>query len=603
MPAAIDLIHFSTGFLPNPGDVIDYYVGVSNIGQFAIDSKTLQISSNLNLSYRSLTDVDPVSGLSFNIGDDDRDGIFDGGETWFYTAAYLVTAQDISSNGASDGVADGALTNRVVVTASDPTGPSSRVSSSSLALVEERPAITLSQTGSPNPARAGDQVNFELSVRNSGNVSFASLNLSGGPLGTPRAVTGAGGFNSGDLDGDGCFDVGETWRYITSYRVSQADLDNLGLIDGTADGALSNTVRAKALVFGEGSSSFVEATSSASNALESGQLPTRRISVVKTPVLPEGQSGVAANTPVVFNYTVSNTGSRPLSNINLVDDGATPTFAGDDFNPTYLSGDSNGNSVLDPGENWLYSATAIPPLVMTVKVTTVSNPIGSGTISYKYLANGDIRVFYRQDPNFNDTTYGTGSVGWTSRTHAFSNLTGSDKNGWLLKYADGTTMAQFYQDYLTASGTPSGAYSGYQSLGFGGGDGRWVGGAVSVTQAQTLLKDFDTTMEFNLNQGGSWKGMSYASMIVNSPTGANVLPGDPKPSWDEVNGYYFTIDKAAIATRGFGGAYIFDQHNSPAKSGSSNSYIPDITYADSVNIARVSGNDGSTTATASSSAT
>jgi len=179
-------------------------------------------------------------------------------------------------------------------------------------------------------------------------------------------------------------------------------------------------------------------------------------------------------------------------------------------------------------------------------------------------------------------------------------LSGSDKNGWLIKYADGSTMAQFYQDYISVSGTASGNYSGYESLGFSGGDGKWVAGD---TANQVFLKDFDSTLEYNLNQGGSWKGTPYASMIVNSPTGANVLAGDPAPNWDKVDGYYFTISAAAFASKGFGGVTIFDQHNSPAKVGSSNTYLPEIVAGGSTNTATVTGMAGTSITRDSDTAT
>jgi len=41
-------------------------------------------------------------------------------------------------------------------------------------------------------------------------------------------------------------------------------------------------------------------------------------------------------------------------------------------------------------------------------VTTGGTVYDSGTLSYTTLANGDIRVSYRQSFNFNDNTYGTG---------------------------------------------------------------------------------------------------------------------------------------------------------------------------------------------------
>ena len=315
------------------------------------------------------------------------------------------------------------------------------------------------------------------------------------------------------------------------------------------------------------------------------------IAIIKDVV---GSTIVAQNTPVKYSYSVSNTGGVPLSSIVVTDDHATPKFPGDDFNPTPTlqtsgphigknTGDLNGDSKLDTTEVWKYCATVIPPVVMTVTTSTGAAPLSSGVLSYVTLANGDIRVFYLQDNNFNDNTYGTGSdIGWTSKgkTHKFSDLTGSDKAGFLVTYSDGTTLAKFYQDYITWGGTNTeegyAAFSGYQSLGISGGDGSFVSGNSAV------LKDFDSTLETNMNQAGTASnGVAYKAMTYNSPV------NDSK--WTVINGYSFVIDKSAFTTKSFGGVSIFDQHNSPAKSGGSNSYIPKIVGGSSVNTAMATG--------------
>ncbi len=298
---------------------------------------------------------------------------------------------------------------------------------------------------------------------------------------------------------------------------------------------------------------------------------------------------VGPNTPVTFTYSVYNTGGVPLGSITIVDDNATPDFPADDFNPTpiqvlfsgnpYNVGDLNHDNKLDVHEVWRYSATVIPPVEMTV--TLNGTTYDSGMLSYVTLPNGDVRVFYRQVTGINDNTYGTGaSPDWPSG-HKFNDLVGSDKAGFDVKYSDSTPLVKFYMDYITASGTATATYSGYQSLGLSG-DGSLVSGNASY------LKDFDSTLELNLNRPG------YTTMIVNSPVG--------DPNWDEVDGYAFTISAAAFTGgKSFGGAMIFDQHNSPSKLGV-NSLIPSVKGGASVNTATVTGTDGTTVVTDSDDA-
>ena len=60
----------------------------------------------------------------------------------------------------------------------------------------------------------------------------------------------------------------------------------------------------------------------------------------------------------VYSYTVtSQSASTDLLTVALIDDNGTPSNLLDDFNPTYKSGDTNGNTLLDSNETWIYTAT------------------------------------------------------------------------------------------------------------------------------------------------------------------------------------------------------------------------------------------------------
>jgi hypothetical protein len=72
-----------------------------------------------------------------------------------------------------------------------------------------------------------------------------------------------------------------------------------------------------------------------------------------TPTGPTGQVG----DDVVWTYLVSNAGDAPLGDVAVVDDNGTPEDTSDDFSPTLVDGDENGNNLLDLGETWRYQAT------------------------------------------------------------------------------------------------------------------------------------------------------------------------------------------------------------------------------------------------------
>ena len=54
---------------------------------------------------------------------------------------------------------------------------------------------------------------------------------------------------------------------------------------------------------------------------------------------------------------MTNTGNAPISDVVLTDDAGTPDDTGDDFDPTFTGGDTDGDGLLDVDETWLYEAT------------------------------------------------------------------------------------------------------------------------------------------------------------------------------------------------------------------------------------------------------
>lgn len=62
---------------------------------------------------------------------------------------------------------------------------------------------------------------------------------------------------------------------------------------------------------------------------------------------------------VTFTYLLENDGTELLALQALVDDNGTPGDAADDFSPTFVGGDTNGNGLLDLSEIWVYTAIVL----------------------------------------------------------------------------------------------------------------------------------------------------------------------------------------------------------------------------------------------------
>ncbi|HEX9093572.1 MAG TPA: ice-binding family protein [Coriobacteriia bacterium] len=74
--------------------------------------------------------------------------------------------------------------------------------------------------------------------------------------------------------------------------------------------------------------------------------------------------------PVTYTYRLTNPGLIALSNVSVTDDKVSPV--------TYVSGDANGDTLLQPSETWVYTSTT--NLTVTTTNTATATGTGSGTV-------------------------------------------------------------------------------------------------------------------------------------------------------------------------------------------------------------------------------
>ncbi len=186
---------------------------------------------------------------------------------------------------------------------------------------------------------AGTNATLTYLVTNPGIVSLSSVSVID-DNGTPGNL--ADDFNanyvSGDTNSNGQLDVGETWTYTATRIVLAGQTTRSGKATGTAS-TTTVTQSDAANYFGSAPAISLQTLI---NGDDADSLPG--------PTLTVGTNGL-------FTYTLTNTGNVSVNTVIVSDDNGTPSNAADDFNPTLVSGDTNGNSMLDVGETWTFLAS------------------------------------------------------------------------------------------------------------------------------------------------------------------------------------------------------------------------------------------------------
>jgi hypothetical protein len=275
-------------------------------------------------------------------GDTNSNNILEITETWTYQAPlHVVTA--------------GQYTNIATVTGQDLTGaavtdtdPSNHFGVNALINVVKSTNGQDANAATGPLLAVGSTATFTYVVTNPGNVSLATVVVrdDNGTVGTTADDFNAT-FVSGDTNTNSRLDVGETWNYQATRTVTAGQYTN----NATASG---NPVDAQG-------ADIVGITDPTDTDPSNHFGATTSINVVKSV---NGQDAntttgptLGVGTTATFTYVVTNTGNVALAAVTVRDDNGTAGNAADDFNATFVSGDTNSNNRLDVTETWNYSAT------------------------------------------------------------------------------------------------------------------------------------------------------------------------------------------------------------------------------------------------------
>jgi uncharacterized repeat protein (TIGR01451 family) len=283
------------------GDVIHYTVTLGNAG---------------NMTLTGITVSDPlVTNLVYASGDANSDGKLDLTETWTYTGSHAVTQAEIDNGG----IVDPAL--KITNTATADSAQTDPQTASTSVLVAQNPHMTLTKgaslaDGGAAADNAGDVIKYTIALANDGNMTLTHPTVSD-PSVSDLAPVMAGGFNAGDTNHDGKLSVGETWQYTADHTVTQAEIDNGGVVDPAL--AISNTASAAT---DQGASA--SATASVSVAQNPG------LTLAKAGTFNDTNADGFANPgeTITYTFTETNTGNMTLHNVTVSDQGSGVTVSG-----------------------------------------------------------------------------------------------------------------------------------------------------------------------------------------------------------------------------------------------------------------------------------
>ncbi|WP_322892264.1 hypothetical protein, partial [Yoonia sp. 76] len=297
------------------GDVISYEITLANDGNVTVYTPVLG---------------DPqATSLTFVGGDAGTIGVLDVGETWVYTATYVVTQADLdagSFTNTATGMGDADTTG-------DGVGNEPQMASDmATATAAQDPSIAVVKSAALGGAGAvGDVITYTFDVTNTGNVTLADVAVSD-PLPGLSAIAPAGVASLAP---------GASAAFSASYVVTQADVDAGGvtnLATATGDDPAGVPVSAQSAAGTDAAGAPVPPgaqTPGTPTVVTLAQDPS--IAVVKT--ITAGASYAAVGDVISYEITLANDGNVTVYTPVLGDPQATSL--------TFVGGDAGTIGVLD----------------------------------------------------------------------------------------------------------------------------------------------------------------------------------------------------------------------------------------------------------------
>jgi len=303
-----------TGAAPNPSvQLVKSSMAPAVVEQGADITYTFVLTNNGNVTLTNpvINDarcVMPGTVLSFASGYTSGDTgatpqALDVGEAWTFTCTYAISQADINS---------GTVANMATGAGQDPSG----------ANIEDEAAIdtALAQTSSwmvtkstaSTPSIAGDTLNYQFLIENTGNVDISSVAVSDTKCAAAPMLV------SGDLGGDSILSPPESWTFtctsipVTQTEVNDGMVDNAVLVSGSAPSGAPILPVASANI----STPIVAMPSLTIN--KTGLAPTVGLGTIS--------DATDVGDTISYSFDIANNGNVTVTTVAVTDSG--PTFGG-----------------------------------------------------------------------------------------------------------------------------------------------------------------------------------------------------------------------------------------------------------------------------------
>ncbi|MCL6273523.1 gliding motility-associated C-terminal domain-containing protein [Muricauda sp. 2012CJ35-5] len=330
-------------------------------------------------------------------GDFDDDGILDMGETWTYTASYLLTATDVNN---------GVVNNQATVEADAVSLPDVTVLDDSHPSDHLLDGMTVTDVTSCQVPRIGlikqgqlsdldqddcdESILYTFTVLNNGNADLVNLELV-----DPLLMGIVAGPKTGSDDGDdGVLSIGETWTYESYYAITEqnqtdGDVTNQATVTAWTQGDVEVSDDSDDTSYDENDATQTLLSNTCVNT-EVG------IALIKLGYLTDLNDDECPEA-ITYSFIVSNRGSEPLNNIILEDN-----LLDAETEYTLSEGDDNSNGILDLGEEWTFTAS----YVLTAKDLETGYVENQAVVAAQSVVSQQSVLDFSDDNSFdeNDTT-------------------------------------------------------------------------------------------------------------------------------------------------------------------------------------------------------